>query len=239
MKQLFYTGLLLLAGLSAFAQKGGDFYQISMYQTASQAQTDSLSAYLQNSYVPRLHKAGFKTVGVFTSMQKDASAGQQVVVWVPMKSLNDLTKISLSAEAPKYTRLQNVVLSAFPKAQQFKLPHLNGPRAEHIFELRSYEGPTEERYLNKVKMFNVGDEVSLFARLNFNAVFYAHVLAGSRMPNLMYMTSFDNQAAHDAHWNAFNNDPQWKQLSGTPEYKGNVSKADIMLLHPTAYSDVY
>ena len=36
-------------------------------------------------------------------------------------------------------------------------------------------------------MFNEGGEIRLFARLNFNAVFYGDVLAGDRMPNLMYM----------------------------------------------------
>ncbi|RYE16269.1 MAG: NIPSNAP family containing protein, partial [Sphingobacteriaceae bacterium] len=75
--------------------------------------------------------------------------------------------------------------------------------------------------------------------LSFNAVFYAHVLAGSWMPNLMYMTSFDNKTAHDAHWKAFSDDPEWKKLSGTAEYQKNVNKADIILMHPASYSDIY
>ena len=86
-------------------------------------------------------------------------------------------------------------------------------------------------------MFNEGDEVGLFKRLNFNAIFYAEVVAGGKMPNLMYMTSFENMADRDAHWKSFGSDPAWKKLSAMPEYKNNVSHIDIMFLRPTDYSD--
>ncbi len=62
---------------------------------------------------------------------------------------------------------------------------------DRAYELRSYESPTEKLYWNKVEMFNKGDEIGLFKRLNFNAmVFYGEVVAGSRMPNLMHLTDF-------------------------------------------------
>jgi hypothetical protein len=76
-------------------------------------------------------------------------------------------------------------------------------------------------------MFNAGDEIGLFNRLGFNAVFYGEVLSGARMPNLMYMTTFENQASRDAHWKAFVDDPQWKKLSTMPEYQKNVSRIEI------------
>ena len=86
-------------------------------------------------------------------------------------------------------------------------------------------------------MFNEGGEVDLFKRLNFNAVFYAEVIAGSSMPNLMYMTSFENKADRDAHWKTFVDDAEWKKLSGDPMYQHNVSKADIVLMRAAEYSD--
>ena len=86
-------------------------------------------------------------------------------------------------------------------------------------------------------MFNEGDEISLFKRLGFNAVFYADVIAGSRMPNLMYMTSFASQTSHDEHWKSFIEDPSWKKLSSMPEYQHNISKMNIYLMRPTPYSD--
>jgi hypothetical protein len=119
-----------------------------------------------------------------------------------------------------------------------QVPQLQAPHSERIYELRSYEGHTEKIYRNKVKMFNDGDEVGLFTRLGFNAVFYAEVIAGSTMPNLMYMTTFDNQKSRDEHWNAFREDPQWKKLVAMPEYQHNVSKNVTLFFRPTSYSDL-
>ena len=116
-------------------------------------------------------------------------------------------------------------------------PALSNPLSERIYELRSYEGPTEKRYENKVKMFNDGDEIGLFKRLNFNAVFYGEVLAGSHMPNLMYMTTFENKQDRDEHWKAFSADPQWAKLKVDPQYQNNVSKNVQIFLRPTEYSD--
>ena len=87
-------------------------------------------------------------------------------------------------------------------------------------------------------MFNQGGEIELFKKLGFNAVFYASVLAGAHMPNLMYMTSFENKAARDQHWKTFGDDPFWKHLSAQPEYQHNVSHIDIVFLHPTEFSDL-
>lgn len=243
------TGLLLtlftavLTATTAIAQNlskaYGDYYQISIYHTKSRPQADSISSYLENTYVRKLHQSGFDKVGVFFPVANDTSADKKIVIWIPLKSLNDIHKIVPDAATPTYARMENILLTAFEKAPHYKVPVLKGPREEHIFELRSYESPTDERYISKVKMFNAGGEVPLFARLNFNAVFYAHVLVGSRMPNLMYMTSFDNKTTHDEHWKAFSDDAEWKKLSGTAEYQKNVNKADIILMHPASYSDIY
>jgi hypothetical protein len=128
-------------------------------------------------------------------------------------------------------------MRAFTNMPFMQIPKLTGVRSERIYELRSYEGPTEKMYRSKVNMFNAGDEIGLFARLGFNAVFYAEVLSGTRMPNLVYMTTFNNMASRDEHWRAFVADPQLKQLLTIEEYKNTVSKADIWLLTPTDYSD--
>ena len=77
----------------------------------------------------------------------------------------------------------------------------------------------------------------LFDRLDFNAVFYGEVISGSIMPNLMYMTTFSNQESREAHWDAFREAPEWKELVAMPKYQNNVSHADLYFLYPTAYSD--
>src|SRR5206468_991425 len=89
---------------------------------------------------------------------------------------------------PAYTRMETILLQAFPLAPKMKLPQLQSSGKDRIYELRSYESATESLNRNKVEMFNKGGEINLFKRLGFNAVFYSEVLAGSKMPNLMYMT---------------------------------------------------
>jgi hypothetical protein len=230
------------------------YYQLKVYHLKTPAQEDRLDHYLQNAYLPALHRMGIKHVGVFKPVDKD-TADCRVYVLVPFASWRQLESSGEDLvsdqqyqaagkdyiDAPyndvPYIRLETIILRAFPKMPAPAVPGLTGNKTDRVYELRSYESPTEKYNVNKVHMFNLGDEVALFKRLGFNAVFYAEVLAGSHMPNLMYMTTFNNRADRDAHWNTFSNDPEWKTLVAKPEYQHNVSKADIMFLHPTAYSD--
>jgi hypothetical protein len=128
-------------------------------------------------------------------------------------------------------------MQTFEDMPQLQPCPLEGDRAQRIYELRSYESSNTERYLNKVDMFNAGGEITLFEELGFNAVFYGEVLAGSQMPNLMYMTTFENKEKRDQLWDQFFTSDKWEELKSNPFYQGNVSKADIIFMVPTAYSD--
>jgi hypothetical protein len=133
--------------------------------------------------------------------------------------------------------MERILLTAFEKAPALTLPQLQSDKSDHIYELRSYESPTESYHINKVKMFNEGGEVKIFSNIKANAVFYGDVIAGSHMPNLMYLTCYENMADRDAHWKSFGADTTWKQLNTMDEYKNNVSKADVTLMHAASYSD--
>ena len=246
--------LLLLAG-SLSASAAGDIYQIKIYQLKDAAQEARVDHFLQVAYLPALHRAGISKVGIFKPIANDTAAIRKIYVFIPFQSLEQWRKIQqklandtqLSTDGTDYLnaaydnvpylRMESILLEAFTGMTTPAVPELTGAKNERIYELRSYEGPTEKIYTNKVQMFNKGDEVGLFKRLGFNAVFYAEVISGAHMPNLMYMTSFDNMASHDKHWKSFSDDDYWKKLSAMPEYQHNVSHADIVLMHPTEYSD--
>ena len=184
--------------------------------------------------------AGFDRYSKGTDLDKYTVMGSYDVIKVGVATFAAKAGVAyLDAlyTAPPYTRMEVMVLKAFPLAPQMQLPVLSGPKNERVYELRSYESATEKIFRNKVKMFNEGDEIGLFKRLNFNAVFYSEVIAGSHMPNLMYMTCFENKADRDAHWKSFSSDPFWKTLSAMPEYQHNVSLNDTRFLRPTGYSD--
>lgn len=237
------------------ATAGRSYYTLQVYHVTTPDQLSLVDNYLKTAYLPALHRQGIATVGVFKPIENDTAADKKVIVFTPYKTLDqfehttrqlqsDMTLeqqapayVNAPYNSPPYNRYETILLEAFEQMPGMAVPQLSSAKAQRVYELRSYEGPTEKLYLNKVKMFNVGGEVPLFKRLNFNAVFYAAVLSGSHMPNLMYMTTFENRAEREAHWKTFSDDPEWKKLSSLPEYQHNVSKADIQLLTPTDYSD--
>ena len=133
--------------------------------------------------------------------------------------------------------METILLHAFDYMPESRIPDLDTPPQDRIYELRSYESYTEEILANKIEMFNEGGEVDLFEKLEFNAVFYGEVIAGSRMPNLMYMTSFADMESREAHWAAFRVHPDWEQMKSLEQYQNNVSHIDRIMLHHTAYSD--
>jgi len=251
---ILFTGILSQSWLPS-AKTERDFYQLTVYHFGNTSQEKVIDNYLQNALLPALHKINIKNVGVFKNRTNDTIADKTIYVLMPVKSLEEIMKISSKLTSDKnylaagaeyldavyttapYSRMETILLHAFSMAPVLQLPKLNGPRKDRVYELRSYEGATEKIFKNKVHMFNEGDEIGLFKRLNFNANFYAEVVAGSKMPNLMYMTCHEHKTARDANWKNFINDPYWKKLSSMPEYQHNVSHIDISFLYPTEYSD--
>ncbi|MES2828692.1 MAG: NIPSNAP family protein [Bacteroidota bacterium] len=237
-----------------------DFYQIKIYHLKNAEQEQVVENYLATAYLPALHRVGIAKAGVFKNIKSanfDATKDERLIyVLVPFKSAADLMKLDdklgkdkayleagklyLNAAYNKtpYERIETVLINAFDNSKHFTLSGVTTPKAERVYELRSYEGPTEKLFKSKVKMFNTGDEIGLFKRLGFNAVFYGEVIAGARMPNLMYLTTFDNKASRDQHWDAFGKDEQWKKLSAIEEYKNTVSKSTITFLYPADCSDI-
>jgi len=249
---LNFIGLALPAN-SAPAR---EFYELKVYSLKTKEQEDRVENYLKNAYLPAMHRAGISKVGVFKPISNDTARTKKIFVMVPMKSLDQLVKLPQALQKdkqyaqagadyinapynnPPYIRMESIVIQAFELMPQMALPKLKGPKSERVYELRSYEGHTEKIYQNKVQMFNQGGEIDIFNRLGFNAVFYGEVVAGSTMPNLMYMTTFEDRPTRDEKWKSFSADPAWKTLSAKPEYKNNVSKNVTLFLRPAEYSDI-
>jgi hypothetical protein len=257
-KKFQLTGVFLIAILLAFSLDltARDYYQLKIYNLKDQAQEIRMENYLMNAYLPALHRAGIKQVGVFKPIESDDEAGKKIIVFIPLKNLDELESIEskLAKDTqyqaagseyinalhsnPPYERIESILLKAFSKMPEFSVPNHKTSPSEKIYELRSYEGPTEQYYRKKVEMFNEGGEIDLFKRLDFQAVFYGEVISGNAMPNLMYMTTFSDMKSHDEHWNTFRNHPEWKTMSALEKYKNTVSHSVIQLLHPTEYSDI-
>ena len=255
LNRLTFSAFLVIVLSFATHAASRDYYQIQIFRIDGQVQEGKVDQFLKNSYLPALHRAGINQVGVFKPIASEANAGKEIYVWIPFKSLDHFTIIQeVMANDKKFQtsgidflgapfdqlpflRKESILLKAFQDAPIYAIPEFKTTRSERIYELRSYEGPTENLFRKKMEMFNQGGEIKLFKKLDFNAVFYAEVISGSTMPNLMYLTTFADMPAHDAHWNTFRAHPDWKALSAMPEYKNTVSKSVKTLLYPTDYSD--
>ena len=259
-KNLFLSLAVLIFGTNIWAYTSKlikkDIYQIRVYHLRTNEQVAALDIFLQNAYLPALHRLGINNIGVFKNLGIDTAIDKTIYIWMPLRSFNQLSHIEdelnndvvynnngaafllAPFNTPAYTRIESIILCAFSLMPHYHQPSFTSAVNERIYELRSYEAASEKLYHQKVKMFNEGGEIALFNRLGFNAAFYAEVLSGSHMPNLMYMTSFENIQSRNEHWKIFGADPEWKKLSALQEYQNTVSKADIILLHPTAYSEL-
>ena len=253
---LIFTLLISIASFAADKNKPREYYVTQVYHCSSNSQLDAVNAYLKNSYLPHIHQFGIANVGVFEPINNDTAKDKTIMVWIPLSSLaqldqldqlkeaidplkpNNLLSLSLTSGVLPFDRLETVVSKSFKFQGQFEKKTSFQKSPDNIYEFRSYESADEALFLKKVHMFNEGKEIELFNTLNFNALFYSKVIAGSRMPNLIYITRFSNLADREAHWKSFVDAPAWKQMSHLPEYQNTVSKADIILMRAMPYSDL-
>jgi len=231
------------------------YYQIKVYHLKNSTQVDRVERYLKDAYIPALHKLGIKNIGVFKPITETDTIDRKIYVFVPFKTMDELEatpakllqdkqylengkdylEVSQAANAV-YSRIETILLRAFPTAPAVTPSTLTSNKTDRFYELRSYESASEKDHASKLKMFE--SETDIFKKVNSNPIFYGQVIAGSRMPNLMYLTTYNDRKDRDDHWTAFFATDEWKKLSDMAEYKGNVSKNEQIFLHPTAYSDL-
>ena len=255
MREFRWVLVAALFAIVNFAQGNdknkGYYYQLKIYHLDSKIEEERMDRFLRDAYLPALRKAGIEHIGVFKPIAGDSSE-QLIYVFIPSRSLERLLSLDqvLTSDKeylkngtdyidaphndPPYARIESILLKAFKGMPAPALPQLSSPKRERVYELRSYESATEKIAQNKIDMFNEG-EIDIFTKLNFNAVFYGKVISGSHMPNLMYLTTFNNQADRDSHWSAFG--PLYKPLSELPEHKDTQTKNFKYFLYPTDYSD--
>jgi hypothetical protein len=249
MKKLIFFFLCALScstmSNTLFAQ-GRDYLILKQYSFATVEDLRQTSEFIEFAYLPALKQAGYTHIGVFTEQPKEENKVPDLYLLHTLADIQQFAKLdeqllSLGTwekeHSPQYLRVNTTLMRAFEDMPQLRPCPLEGDRTERVYELRSYESTNVKKYLNKVDMFNAGGEIILFEELGFNAVFYGEVLAGSQMPNLMYMTTFENKEKRDQLWDLFFNSAKWEELKNNDFYKGNVSKADIIFMVPTAYSD--
>ena len=250
-----FTFLILLSFLtSTLKAKQAELVQIIVYHFENDTQVLQTENYLKDALIPALHQQKIDRIGVFKPI--DFAQDKRLFLVIPYNSFSHFIKVNQQVELDKnyliagnkyieasyneapYVRKESILLNSFSTAPILQKPNLKSSFENKVYELRSYESATELLHQKKVRMFNEGGETKIFTRLNFNPIFYGSVIAGSKMPNLMYLTSYENMDDREAHWKAFGADEVWKTISVLPEYKNTVSKIESTFFRSTSYSDL-
>ena len=145
--------------------------------------------------------------------------------------------LNTPAAEPLVKRIRSELLMSFNCWPTVTVPKQKRDEQPRLFEMRVYESPTEKYGDLKVEMFNAG-EVPIFLDSGIAPVFMGHALIGDRMPNLTYMTVYDNDAERQAAWKAFLAHPDWQVLKAVDKYQGTVSKIDKSDWIPKPYSQL-
>jgi hypothetical protein len=231
------------------------YYELRRYQLVDGPQKKICDAFFQNALIPAANRAGIAPVGVFNLTVGSGTPAMYVLL--PSASLDALVNLeahlandaqymsagtpflSAPAVAPAYQRIESQLMIAFEKIPGITLPAATANNAARLFELRTYESPSDLDHKRKVEMMQSGEEL-IFAKAGFTQVFYGDTLIGGHLPNLTYMLSFENLAARDQHWTAFGTSPDWKAMQANPRYafEDIVSNISNFILTPAAYSQI-
>lgn len=255
MKKIIVIAVLFCLSANIYASSNRDYYLIQIYHCSNQKQIDNIDNYLKNTYLPYLHNSGIKKVGVFAPISNDTALDKTLYVWIPLKNIGQIDKLDQNIEkldpmsndalihlemkdnSLPYNRMVRIITKSFKNVPEYQKKSDLIKSPDRIYEYRSYESATENLHLRKVHMFNEGDEIGIFTRNHFNAIFYSKVIAGARMPNLIYMTCFNNMNDRDAHWKAFGADPVTPKIFSMSEYQKTISVSDIILMKARDYAD--
>src|SRR5258708_3219465 len=147
--------------------------------------------------------------------------------------------VSARGRESAFGRMESSFLEAFEQWPGIVLPGATATHGPRVFELRIYEGATDQDHRRKVEMMQSG-EAEIFSKAGVEQVFYSDTLIGTRLPNLTYMLAFESLADRDKKWAAFRASDEWKALSTSPKYAFEtiVSNINNFILTPAAYSQI-
>ncbi len=251
-RTILLTALSAATAFAAAHSEKQQYFEFRTYRLSSAAELPTVDMYLEKALLPALKRQGINTVGVFS--EKTPEGAPNVYLLIPFSSIDQFTamqgKLDMDSayqsagadyfdtpqKEPRYSRIDSELLlsfKAFPSPTVPKQAKMGKPR---LFELRSYESHSEKMGMLKVEMFNSG-EVPVFLDVGIQPVFMGRVLAGPKMPNLTYLTVYDDEASLAKAWKGFGSHPDWQKLRAVEKFKGTVSKNHKTQLLPRPYSD--
>jgi hypothetical protein len=259
----FVKSALVTAGMASGTAFGADpngkgpaearqeFYQLRKYALRTGPQIALTQGYFEKALIPALNRLEMGPVGAFkvdigpetpTYYVLVPSTSAEALVGLDTHLGKDAEYVKAAsgfrdapASAPAFVRAERSLLSAFAGWPKVVTPK----KDKRIFQLRTYESPSQVAHARKIQMFNEA-EIGIFTRTGLTPVFFADTLIGTRMPCLTYMLTFEDTAELKEKWAAFSADAAWKELSHRP---GNtdaeiVSNISNLYLSPLSCSQI-
>jgi NIPSNAP len=233
-----------------------EFYQLRTYTQRNGPQLALTQGYFERALIPALNRLEMGPVGAFKlDIGPETPTYYVLIPSVSVEALVGLdTRLGKDAEyvkaasgfrdapasAPAFVRAERSLLSAFAGWPKLVAPKpVDGKMPKRIFQLRTYESPSQVAHARKVQMFNEA-EIAIFTRVGLTPVFFGDTLIGTRMPSLTYMLTFSNTAELTERWAAFSADPAWKELSHKPGNTDSeiVSNISNLYLSPLECSQI-
>ena len=108
--------LLILAAslvciIGCNSKSGRDFYHLKIYNIESESQEKRMDQYLEKAFLPALHRLGIYHAGVFKPIEGDANRDKIILVWIPLKSLEEFEKLPamLSSDEEYLEASRNII----------------------------------------------------------------------------------------------------------------------------------
>ncbi len=240
---------------SLAAAAGGDdgkqqYFEWREYRLHVGSKKNLVGNFLREVGIPAMNRAGIGPVGVFSAMY--GPNAPTLYVLLVHKSLDTVVNsasllmaddeyrkagadfVDAPLSEPAYVRMESSLMLAFKDMPKLRVPE----KKRRIFELRTYESHSIKANKKKIEMFNEGGEIAVFLKTGLEPVFFGETIIGPRMPNLTYMLVFEDLADRDKKWDVFRVAPEWKKLSGDPQYRDTVSNITDIILRPEPYSQI-
>ena len=231
---------------ASITANGKEIYEWRIYTLTGDGTT--LDNYFRDVLIPAYNRKGVKA-GAFKLFKPEEQEKRHVVFIYPdmaayLKVTTEIWDDTLfrnaaqgffdaSAPNPVYSNFETYLSEAFSKIPVHRQPD----KDRTLLEIRMYWSPNEEANKRKVKMFNE-DEIAVFDDCGVNSVLYGDILAGPRMPALMYLTWYKDEPTRTEAWNKFGSHPEWRRISKLPEYANTATNNTSTFLAPMPYSQL-
>ncbi|MGD0774870.1 MAG: NIPSNAP family protein [Candidatus Solibacter sp.] len=242
-------GAQVSLGQSAPARKTQVFVQQN-YLLKAGSQGTRLTDYLSKAYLPALAKVHTGPTLVLEATL--APHLPQVTVLTGYQSVEEMWSLRAKVDGDKALEaatdaweteapFENITSSLLRVGDYSpELAPLNPqPTAPRVFEMRIYHAPTWKNMRGLEWRFREG-EVSILTKIGATPILFAPTVIGDDVPNMTWITAFENEAARDKAWAAFGADPDWQKLSAESRqrYGDNPTSRQIRLYRAAAYSPI-